>query len=356
MTCTGILAGPISGLRYKTPTHEGLTNSRGEFEYEPGERMTFLVGENPIGYVTAASRIHLAQVVPRVDGNIAKLKDSGLTNIARFVFTLGRGGERDDGTDIDPRVHDVIGDQRINFRHDADYSATGSTDKVQQFTDDPIVGRLLDELNEAGVFSGSTPRRLCTPANARNEVRRNALGIRRFRDVQIPPQNGEHVFADVFRPDAAGRYPVIVSCGPYGKAFNHHSIATADDLEKHELMEEEYFFGNAGDLQFENHETVSTAVWVPDGYVVVRVDMPGTGRSPGQLRPWGIAGAEALRDAIEWAGIQPWSNGAVGTWGMSYLAISQHAAASLHPEHLKAMIAIGTDVTSTRRSPTTAAS
>ncbi|MDP9027794.1 MAG: CocE/NonD family hydrolase, partial [Actinomycetota bacterium] len=94
----------------------------------------------------------------------------------------------------------------------------------------------------------------------------------------------------------------------------------------------------------ENHESVSTAVWVPDGYAVVRVDMPGAGASPGQLAPWGIAGAEAFRDAIEWAGTQPWSNGAVGTWGMSYLAISQHAAASLHPAHLKAMIAIGTDV------------
>ena len=38
---------------------------------------------------------------------------------------------------------------------------------------------------------------------------------------------------------------------------------------------------------------------------------------------------------------------------MSYLAISQHAAASLHPEHLKAMIAIGTDVTCMRMSLTT---
>jgi predicted acyl esterase len=72
--------------------------------------------------------------------------------------------------------------------------------------------------------------------------------------------------------------------------------------------------------------------------------MPGAGKSPGQLAPWGIAGAEAFRDAIDWAGTRPWSNGNVGTWGMSYLAISQHAAASLHPEHLKAMIAIGTDV------------
>ncbi|RFA18841.1 CocE/NonD family hydrolase [Subtercola boreus] len=344
MAPTGILAGPIAGLRYKTPTHLGLTSERGEFEYEAGERMTFLIGENAIGYVTAAPRLHLAQVIPRVDGNLDKLKDSGLTNIARLIFTLGRTELRDEGTAIPPEVHDIIGSRRINFRHDADYSATGRIDKIRQFTEDPVVVRLLEDLAASDVFGDTRPRTLCTPANARNELRRNALGILRFRDVRIPLQNGSYVLADVFRPAAPGTYPAIVNCGPYGKAFNHHSIETSDDLEHHEIEEEDYFFGNAGDLQFENHETVSTAVWVPDGYAVVRVDMPGAGASPGELAPWGLAGAEAFRDAIEWAGTQPWSNGAVGTWGMSYLAISQHAAASLHPEHLKAMIAIGTDV------------
>jgi predicted acyl esterase len=342
MTLTGVMAGPISGLKYETPTHRGLTNERGEFEYEQGERVAFLLGTNAIGYATAAPRLHLAQIVARVDGNIAKLKDPGLTNIARLVFTLGRGDARDDGAHIDPRVHDIIGERRINFRHDADYAATGVTDKIQQFTEDEVVAGLLADLNDAGVFEG--PRELCTPANARNELRRNAMGILRFRDVKIPLENGSHVFADVFRPAEPGVYPVIMNCGPYGKAFNHHSIDSAEDLEKHELMEEDYFFGNSGSLQFENHESVNTAAWVPEGYIVIRVDMPGSGRSPGQLAPWGIASAEAFRDAIDWAGEQEWCNGAVGLWGMSYLAISQHAAASLHPKHLRAMVAIGTDV------------
>lgn len=344
MTLTGVMAGPISGLKYETPTHRGLTNERGEFDYEDGERVAFLLGTNAIGYVTGAPRVHLAQIMARVDGDIAKLKDPGLTNIARLVFTLGRSEIRDNGTEIDPRVHEIIGDRRINFRHDADYAATGVTDKIQQFTEDEIVIRLLAELNSAGVFDSAIPRELCTPANARNELRRNAMGILRLRDVKIPLQNGSHVFADVFRPAEPGAYPVIMNCGPYGKAFNHHSIDGAEDLEKHESMEEDYFFGNSGSLQFENHESVNTAVWVPEGYIVIRVDMPGAGKSPGQLAPWGIAGAEAFRDAIEWAGEQPWCNGAVGLWGMSYLAISQHAAASLHPKHLKAMVAIGTDV------------
>jgi len=344
MTHTGVLAGPISGLKYETPTHQGFTGKQGEFQYEEGERVAFLVGATPIGNVSAGPRVNLAQIVARVDGDVAKLRDPGLTNVARFVFTLGRKAFRDNGTDIAPEVHDIVGHRRIDFRHDADFTGTAVADKVQAFADDPVVVRLLRDLNEAGVFEDTDPRTLCTPANARNEVRRNALGILRFRDVEIPLRNGEYVLADVFRPAEPGNYPVVISSGPYGKAFNHHSIATGADLEAHELMEDDYFSGNPGGQPFENHETVDTASWVPDGYVVVRTDMPGGGNNPGQLAPWGIAGAEALRDCIEWAGGQPWSNGNVGTWGMSYLAMSQHQAASLHPKHLKAMIAIGTDV------------
>ncbi len=177
MSKTGILAGPISGLKYKTPTHSGLTNERGEFEYEDGERMTFLLGSNAIGYVTASPRVHLAQIVARVDGNVDKLRDSGLTNIARLIFTLGRNQVRDEGTSIPPEVHEIIGDRRINFRHDADYSATGPTDKIAQFTEDPVISELLDDLAAARVFGESTPRTLCSPANACNEQHHTELKI-----------------------------------------------------------------------------------------------------------------------------------------------------------------------------------
>ena len=41
---------------------------------------------------------------------------------------------------------------------------------------------------------------------------------------------------------------------------------------------------------------------------------------------------------IEWAGVQPWSNGKVGMLGVSYLAIKQWQVAALQPPHLAAMI------------------
>lgn len=343
MPITGVLAGPVGGIRYETPTCQGLTNEYGEFWYEPGERVAFLLGDTSVGTVEGASRVSLTQIVSRVDGSLGKLMDPGLTNIARLVFALDREGDFDTGTHIAPEVHDTIGDRRLDFRHDLSFVGR-EDDQIRAFSQDPVIVSLLDELTGAGVFTGCTPRSLCSAAAARNELRRNAMGIRRFRDVKISLGNGFYVFADVFHPAEEGEYPAVVSCGVYGKAFNHQSLCTEADHEEHEQMEEDYFFGNADGLPWENHETVNTATWVPNGYVVIRVDGPGTGKSPGTLAPWGIETAEAFRDVIQWAGEQSWSNGKVGLWGMSYLAVTQHAVASLHPSHLKAMIAIGTDV------------
>lgn len=340
---TGVFAGPIAGLRYQTPTVSGLTNEKGEFQYARGERVAFLVGTTPIGSAIGAPCLTLADIVSRVDGNVAKLLDAGLTNIARFVCSLDRDGTLDGGVAIDPRVHDIIGQRRINFRHDISFAGL-ARNPVLEFEQDPLVASLLEELGAAGAFTDRTPRKLCTAATARNEVRRNILGIQRFKDVKVPLSNGLFVYADVFRPAKEGRFPVIMNCGPYGRAFYHHSIANDADFDAHEEMEERYFHGNPEGQVFENHETVNTVDWVPHDYVVVRVDGPGTGRNPGTLAPWGIETAEAFRDAIDWAGMQPWCNGNVGLWGMSYYAMNQHAAASLQPRHLKAMIAIGTDV------------
>ena len=343
MSETGVLAGPVAGLRYRTPTCSGLTDENGRFHYVPGERVAFLVGEIAIGYTLAAPRVSLAQIISRVDGNVAKLRDPGLTNVARFLCSLDRDGNLDGGLDIPPEVHAVIGRRALDFRVDVSFAVRVS-DRVRAFEEDPAVAAVLDELGRSGVFTAGLPRALCSAAAARNEVRRHVSGIRRFRDVMIPLGNGSHVFADVFRPDRPGKFPVIMNCGVYGRAFHHHSICGPTDFEEHEEEEDRYFDGNPEGLLYENHETVNTVDWVPHDYVVIRVDGPGTGRSPGRLAPWGFATAKAYHDAIEWAGEQPWSNGHVGLWGMSYYAMTQHAVASLQPKHLKAMIAIGTDV------------
>jgi uncharacterized protein len=357
----GVFAGPVAGLRYQTPTKTGVTNERGEFQYRKGESVTFLVGGLVLGSVEGAPRVNLAQLVNRADGKIDRLHDPIVTNLARLIQTLDEDGSVENGVTIAAIVHDLIEPMVINFNQadtDAAKAADGAAssgpsseqmvsfagDQTVTFARDPMVTELLRKLNATpGVFTANKPRRLRDAAAARNELRRNIRGIVKLTDVQIPLRDGSYVCADVFRPADDGQYPVVMNQGFYGKSFDHGCICSEQDAAQKEELEDRFFTGNPDGLQYENHESVDSSVWVPNGYVCIRVDARGVGQSPGLQAPFSVQQAEDYYDAIEWAGTQPWSNGNVGLWGMSYLAITQHTVASLQPPHLKAMIALGTD-------------
>ena len=53
---------------------------------------------------------------------------------------------------------------------------------------------------------------------------------------------------------------------------------------------------------------------------MVKVDSRGAGKSPGKLDINSPAEFRDFYDAIEWAGMQPWSSGKVGLLGISYYA------------------------------------
>jgi predicted acyl esterase len=339
----GVFAGPVQGLKYQTPTTLGVTNERGEFHYRVGEAVTFLVGRVVLGTTRGASRVTLAQLAPRVAGNIDKLHDPSVTNLARFLLTLDQDGNLENGVTIAPAVHDIVGSRIIMFDNPP-VVVSESLAEQDRFDKDPAVAGLLNELNATpGVFTSNVPRKLCASSAARNVLRRNIRGIIKTTDVKIPMRHGSYVCADVFRPADDGKYPVIMNMSFYGKSFYHECICNEADAILKEDMEDRYFSGNPDGLQCENHESVNTADWVPHGYVVIRIDSRGVCKSPGHQAPLSRQEAEDYYDAIEWAGVQPWSNGNVGLWGMSYVAMTQHNVASLQPSHLKAMIALGTD-------------
>jgi predicted acyl esterase len=338
---TGVFVGPIAGLKYQTPTLSGVTTVNGEFQYRAEEAITFLVGGIVLGAIEAAPRLNLAQLANRVDGKIDKLLDPSVTNLARFVHTLDQEGNIESGVNIAPAVHELIGATPINFSPPVMPMGQGG---VVDFANDPTLLQILETLNiTPGVFTAKTPRSLCDAATSRNELRRNIRGIIKMTDVRIPLRDGSYVCADIFRPATPGRHPIVMSKGFYGKSFYHDCICNEADVIRKEEMEDRYFSGNPDGAQYENHETVDTSVWVPEGYVCIRVDARGVCKSPGLQAPFSVQEAEDYYDAIEWAGAQPWSNGNVGLWGMSYLAMAQHSVASLQPSHLKAMIAQGTD-------------
>jgi putative CocE/NonD family hydrolase len=75
------------------------------------------------------------------------------------------------------------------------------------------------------------------------------------------------------------------------------------------------------------------------GYVVLNQDVRGTGRAQGRLTPFFQERNDGY-DAVEWAARQPWSNGKVGLWGVSYYGVTVMQAAAMHPPHLVAAVAI----------------
>ena len=155
------------------------------------------------------------------------------------------------------------------------------------------------------------------------------------RDVPIEMDDGLVLRADVYRPLRDGDYPVLLSYGPYGKGL-HFPDGYPDAWRTMVEHHPDVVAGSSN--RFQAWEVCDPEKWVPDGYVCVRVDARGWGRSPGYIEPYGARGTKDLHDCIEWAAAQPWSNGKVGLLGISYYAITQWLVAATQPPHLTAMI------------------
>ena len=159
-------------------------------------------------------------------------------------------------------------------------------------------------------------------------------GMRIEWDVPIPMDDGIVLRCDVYRPVEDGRYPVIISYGPYGKQLHFEDLYT-DQWRRMASDHPDVVAGSTN--QYQNWEVVDPEKWVPDDYAVVRVDSRGAGRSPGVLDIWSAREAQDFHDCIEWAGTREWSNGKVGANGISYYAMNQWQVAALQPSHLAAI-------------------
>ena len=126
------------------------------------------------------------------------------------------------------------------------------------------------------------------------------------RNVAVPMRDNVLLRADVWLPAATGRFPTLVYRTPYNKApvFTTYSLFRAA---------------------------------VARGYAVVAQDVRGRYASEGSYRAYQQEGKDGY-DTIEWAASQPWSNGSVGTFGLSYPGAVQWLAAIESPPHLKAMV------------------
>ncbi|MGA2737170.1 MAG: CocE/NonD family hydrolase [Bryobacteraceae bacterium] len=122
-------------------------------------------------------------------------------------------------------------------------------------------------------------------------------------DTAVPMRDGVRLSANIFRPEAPGRYPTILIRTPYGK----------------------------GQAISPNY-----APFVERGYAVVVQDVRGRYASEGVFRPLEQEPADG-DDTLNWIARQPWSDGKIGMLGGSYLGIVQWKVAALNNPHLKAI-------------------
>ena len=159
-------------------------------------------------------------------------------------------------------------------------------------------------------------------------------GMRIDWDVPITMDDGSVVMADIYRPADDQQHPVILSYGPYAKGLPFQ-VGYPSAWERMATKHPDVTANSSN--KYQNWEVVDPEKWVPDGYACVRVDSRGTGRSPGYVDHFSPRETKDFYDCVEWAGVQPWSNGKVGLNGISYYAINAWHVASLQPPHLAAI-------------------
>lgn len=145
-----------------------------------------------------------------------------------------------------------------------------------------------------GAFSGTIKAQNPAASAARYEVTIQA-------SVPVKMRDGVTLIADVYRPKAEGKFPVLLTRTPY----NRRDPMTGTFLASH-------------------------------GYVVIMQDTRGRFDSGGEFYPFRHESEDGY-DTIEWAAALEFSNGMVGTFGGSYVGATQMLAAIAKPPHLKAI-------------------
>lgn len=132
--------------------------------------------------------------------------------------------------------------------------------------------------------------------------------MRHLTDEKLPLRDGTLLNYDLYQPDREGAYPAILMRTPYTK----------------ESLTREGIYA-------------SVERYTLHGYHVIVVECRGTGLSEGILNANAESEYEDGYDTVEWIAAQPWCDGSVGMFGLSYFGFTQLAAASLAPPSLKAI-------------------
>ncbi len=155
-------------------------------------------------------------------------------------------------------------------------------------------------------------------------------GVLEQRDVKITLSDRVKLSCDIWRPDGKGKFPAVLSFHCYHAAgqtgpIKPAAISTAQW--RHPGQERTNASLESGDPIF----------FARRGYAHAVCNARGTGRSEGK---WDLSGPQEIKDCyqvIEWLAAQPWCDGNVAMFGVSYFAWTQLLVAPLNPPHLKAI-------------------
>ena len=177
----------------------------------------------------------------------------------------------------------------------------------------------VNRVSEFGAYEGYSQAQFSEWVNTSRYVEMRD-GVKLAVDVTLPAVEG--------RP-AQGRFPVVWTHSRYHR--NPGALARVMAPEGAEVPEiNSQVDANPGLQRLVKH-----------GYVVAAVQVRGGGASYGTYE--GLFSDAETSDAyeiIEWLATQPWSSGAVGMYGGSYLGITQYMAASRKHPALKAIFPI----------------
>lgn len=151
----------------------------------------------------------------------------------------------------------------------------------------------------ASLHAHARPQSSAPAAAARDEI---LFEVVTQDGVRAKMRDGVELVADIYRPRAAGTFPVLVERTPYDR---RGEAGMARELAAH-------------------------------GYVVVLQDTRGRYESGGEFYPFKYEGQDGY-DTIEWAAALEHANGRVGMFGGSYVGATQMLAAAARPPHLVAI-------------------
>ena len=157
-------------------------------------------------------------------------------------------------------------------------------------------------------------------------------------DAPIEMDDGVMLRADVFRPVADGKYPVIMSYGPYAKGL---SMQEGYKSQWMRIVKAAPDVLEGSSNKHQNWELFDPEKWVPDGYVWCGSIRAAPAARRAISKPGRRARRKDIAACVDWAGVQPWSNGKVGLHGISYYSMNQWQVGALTSRSISPRCASG---------------